>query len=34
MIARAQGMIGTNFGCLSDRNERLETLGIEDMFLS
>ena len=34
MIARAKGMFGTNFDYLSDMHERLEILGIEDIYVS
>jgi cation transport protein ChaC len=34
MIARAEGSLGTNFDYLSDTHERLELLGIEDLYVS
>jgi cation transport protein ChaC len=34
MIARAKGMFGTNLDYLSDMHERLEILGIEDIYVS
>ena len=34
MIARAEGILGTNFDYLSDTHEHLEFLGIDDIYVS